>query len=126
MGRGGCCWRWPTIRLLPRWVLIGGLLVELHAHEHSVTPPRLTDDADVLVDVRTNPDGLPVLARWLIDHGLQLNAPGPDGVALTSPPIPRGHRRRTGGPRGGLVRAHQLRELAQRRPEFAQALSAAL
>lgn len=34
---------------MPRWVLIGGLLVELHAHEHAATPPRLTDDADVLV-----------------------------------------------------------------------------
>ena len=66
---------------MPRWVLIGGLLVELHAHEHAVTPPRLTDDADVLVDVRASPDGLPVVARWLVDRGLQLHAPDPDGVA---------------------------------------------
>jgi hypothetical protein len=50
---------------MPRWVLIGGLMVELHAHEHGATPPRLTDDADVLVDVRASPEGLPVVARWL-------------------------------------------------------------
>lgn len=66
---------------MPRWVLIGGLLVELHAHEHAATPPRLTDDADVLVDVRASPDGLPVVARWLVDHQLKLDAPDPDGVA---------------------------------------------
>lgn len=66
---------------MPRWVLIGGLMVELHAHEHGATPPRLTDDADVLVDVRASPDGLPVVARWLIDNGLQLEAPDPVGVA---------------------------------------------
>lgn len=51
----------------PRWVLIGGLLVELHAHEHGVAPPRLTADADVLVDVRTSPSGVPILARWLLE-----------------------------------------------------------
>jgi hypothetical protein len=65
----------------PRWVLIGGLLVELHAHEHAVAPPRLTNDADVLVDVRASPRGIPVMTRWLIDYGLQPELPGPDGVA---------------------------------------------
>lgn len=65
----------------PRWVLIGGLLVELHAHEHGVAPPRLTADADVLVDVRTSPSGVPAVARWLLDYGLQLDSPAPDGVA---------------------------------------------
>lgn len=66
---------------VPRWILIGGLLVELHAHEHAATPPRLTDDADVLVDVRASPNGLPIVARWLVNHGLKLDAPDPDGVA---------------------------------------------
>ena len=65
----------------PRWVLIGGLLVELHAHEHAAAPPRITDDADVLVDVRTSPDGLPVMAKWLITQGLELDTPDPEGVA---------------------------------------------
>lgn len=68
-------------RSMPRWVLIGGLLVELQAHEHAADPPRLTDDADVLVDVRASPAGLPVVSRWLIEHGLKLDAPDPDGVA---------------------------------------------
>lgn len=66
---------------MPRWILIGGLLVELHAHEHAATSPRLTDDADVLVDVRASPNGLPIVARWLVDHELELDAPDPDGVA---------------------------------------------
>lgn len=68
-------------RSMPRWVLIGGLLVELQAHEHAAAPPRLTDDADVLVDVRASPAGLPVVSRWLVEHGLKLDAPDPDGVA---------------------------------------------
>lgn len=36
-----------------RWVVAGGQAVLLHAAEHNRQPPRITTDADVVVDVRT-------------------------------------------------------------------------
>lgn len=36
---------------LPRWVLVGGLMVHLHLHEAGVTPPRATTDIDAVLDV---------------------------------------------------------------------------
>lgn len=65
----------------PRWVLIGGMLVELHAHERGVAPPRATVDADVLVDVRTDPGGTATVATWLTDRGLVPDTPGYQAVA---------------------------------------------
>lgn len=64
----------------PPWVLVGGLMVELHAHEHGAAPPRETEDADVLVDVRASPGGLRWLVDWLDRHGLHLASVGPDEV----------------------------------------------
>jgi hypothetical protein len=36
---------------VPPWVLVGGLMVELHTYEHGVVPVRVTDNADVFVDL---------------------------------------------------------------------------
>jgi hypothetical protein len=38
----------------PRWTLVGGLMVQLHAFEHQ-SDSRLTDDIDVLGDSRQRP-----------------------------------------------------------------------
>ncbi|MFS3128638.1 hypothetical protein ACLM5J_09550 [Nocardioides sp. Bht2] len=37
------------------WTLIGGQLVHLHCAERNVSPSRPTDDADTVVNIRTNP-----------------------------------------------------------------------
>ena len=64
----------------PPWVLVGGLMVELHAHEHGAAPPRETEDADVLVDLRARPGGLRWMVDWLQRHDLHLASVGPDDI----------------------------------------------
>lgn len=36
---------------LPRWAVVGGLMVHLHQHEHGAIPRRATTDIDVLVNI---------------------------------------------------------------------------
>lgn len=63
------------------WCLLGGQLVWLLAAEHGADPPRATDDVDVVVDVRTHPDGLRRLCGWLEDvHGFVLDGISPEGI----------------------------------------------
>lgn len=38
------------------WALVGGQMVNLHCAERGGVPPRPTDDADTVVDVRAQPD----------------------------------------------------------------------
>ncbi|MEK7424764.1 MAG: hypothetical protein AAB131_13110 [Actinomycetota bacterium] len=35
-----------------RWAIVGGQMVSIHAALEGVEPPRVTDDGDVVVDVR--------------------------------------------------------------------------
>jgi hypothetical protein len=50
---------WPTVFEIAEhtdtgaWVLIGGLMVQVHAIAAGITPPRPTRDVDVVVDVAT-------------------------------------------------------------------------
>jgi hypothetical protein len=56
------------VELLPRdWVLIGGLMVQLHALERGFTDVRATEDVDVLAQAR------PPAALRAIDVALQGN-----------------------------------------------------
>jgi hypothetical protein len=77
------------------WVLIGGQMVLLLAVEHGVPLPRVTLDADVLVDVRATPGGVERVCSWLTVQGLELEGANPDGI---------GHRfSRKARPGPGLV-----------------------
>ena len=51
------------------WTLIGAQMVALHAAEHSRTPPRSSEDADVLVDARILKPKPHHIARALLDRG---------------------------------------------------------
>lgn len=62
------------------WTLVGGQLMLLLATEHGATLPRVTLDADVLVDVRAEPRATELVSKWLRENGLQLDGPSPDGV----------------------------------------------
>lgn len=64
---------------LPRgWVLIGGLMVQLHALEHGITDIRLTRDIDVLAQAR--PQGaLKAIDDVLRDQGFQPSEPDVEG-----------------------------------------------
>ena len=67
---------------LPRnWVLIGGLMVQLHALEHGATDVRLTGDIDVLGQAR--PQGaLSSIDEALRSDGFALAGPDRDGYAF--------------------------------------------
>lgn len=62
------------------WVLIGGLMVQLHALEHATTGVRVTRDIDVLVQAR--PQGaLARVTEALLNQGFVAEGPDLDGYA---------------------------------------------
>lgn len=64
---------------VPRWSLVGGLMVRAHLFAASARPSRATTDADVLVDIRAGRGGPRAMTRVLVDHfGLTAQAT-PDG-----------------------------------------------
>jgi hypothetical protein len=69
------------VELLPReWVLVGGLMVQIHAWERGVTDVRATIDVDVLGQAR--PQGtLPAIDAALIRAGFEAMPPDLDGYA---------------------------------------------
>jgi hypothetical protein len=69
------------IELLPRdWVLVGGLMVQIHAWERGVTDVRATVDVDVLGEAR--PQGaLPGIHAALMRAGFEAVPPDEDGYA---------------------------------------------
>jgi hypothetical protein len=56
-------------RLPSGWCLVGGQMVHLHCVERGVVPPRPTDDADVALDVRSEPRMLATFTGVLVDLG---------------------------------------------------------
>jgi hypothetical protein len=67
-------------RLPGQWVLIGGLMVQLHALEHGVTDVRPTRDIDVLARARP-PGALSSIDTALRGEGFELVGPDLDGYA---------------------------------------------
>ncbi len=67
--------------ILPgEWVLIGGLMVQLHAFEHGAAEVRVTRDIDVLAQAR--PQGaLAKIAEALRAHGFEPEGPDLEGYA---------------------------------------------
>jgi hypothetical protein len=68
-----------TERLPAGWVLIGGLMVQLHAIEHGIVDVRPTRDIDVLGQARP-PGALPAIDAALRDDGFELHAPWKHGI----------------------------------------------
>jgi hypothetical protein len=67
-------------RLPGEWVLIGGLMVQLHALEHGIVVVRPTRDIDVLGQAR--PQGaLTAIDRALKAEGFEPTGRDPDGFA---------------------------------------------
>jgi hypothetical protein len=67
------------------WAVAGSQMVIVHAAAHGVGRPLVTEDADVLVDVREL--GTAEVAKWLRDRGFELQDVSVDSV---------GHRFRRG------------------------------
>ena len=63
------------------WTLIGGQMVLLHGLEKDRIPPRVSEDLDLVVDVRVRPPVLATLVSALADLGFTDAGVSADGVA---------------------------------------------
>lgn len=76
---------WHTLidleHTLPRgWALVGGQMVHLHCWQRGVMPPRVTTDADVLIDVRLKKSALSTVTEFLRDRGFAEDGRSPNEV----------------------------------------------
>jgi hypothetical protein len=55
--------------LTVKWTVIGGQMVLLHALEHGRLPPQISQDGDVITDVRADPGALGSLTEALRSLG---------------------------------------------------------
>ena len=62
------------------WTLVGGQMVHLLAWEHGEESPRVTTDADVVLDVRAYQTALQDVTQKLIDVGFDEDGVSPDGI----------------------------------------------
>jgi len=62
------------------WTLVGGQMVHLLAWEHGEESPRVTTDADVVLDVRAYQTALQDVTQKLIDSGFDEDGVSPDGI----------------------------------------------
>jgi hypothetical protein len=63
------------------WALIGGQMVLLHAIEHGRVPPQVSQDGDVIADIRAVPDALTQVVAGLECMGFGLQSISADGLA---------------------------------------------
>lgn len=53
---------------MPRWALVGGLMVQVHLHHAGLEPRRATTDVDILIDVQIIANATQRAARTLRDQ----------------------------------------------------------
>lgn len=63
------------------WALIGGQMVLLHALEHGQVPPQISQDGDVIADIRAVPGALTRVVADLEHLGFSLQSISADGLA---------------------------------------------
>lgn len=63
------------------WTLVGGQMVLLHALEHGQVPPQVSQDGDVLSDVRTTQSAFRDVVAVLKMAGFAPEIPSADGIA---------------------------------------------
>lgn len=63
------------------WTLIGAQMVALHGLEHGKQPPRLSNDIDVLANVRVLQDATRRLSQVLVEEGFEMDTPNMDGLS---------------------------------------------
>lgn len=68
-------------RMHSDWTLVGGQMVLLHALEGGRTPPRVSEDLDLVVDARIRPPALPTMMTVLAELRFTSVGVSPDGVA---------------------------------------------
>jgi hypothetical protein len=63
------------------WALIGGQMVLLHALEHGQVPPQISQDGDVIADIRAVPGALTRVVAGIENLGFSLQSISADGLA---------------------------------------------
>jgi hypothetical protein len=63
------------------WTLIGAQMVALHGMERNRMPPRRSQDADVLANVRAIQDATRRLSQALVQRGFEMDPPNLDGLS---------------------------------------------
>ena len=63
------------------WTIVGGQMVLLHALEHGVVPPTVSQDGDVMADVRSEQRSLQKVTSQLEGLGFELAGMDRDGTA---------------------------------------------
>lgn len=78
---------WLRLNAPAPWVLIGAQMVALHGWLRGREAIRPSQDADLLVNVRTVTSGTELMGQTLVERGYEFELPNPEGV---------GHRFRAG------------------------------
>lgn len=63
------------------WAVVGGQMVLLHALEHRQVPPQISQDGDVVADVRAAPNAISAIVNALQRAGFAVAGMSPDGLA---------------------------------------------
>lgn len=62
------------------WTLVGGQMVLLHALEHDTAVPVVSQDGDIVADVRANPKSLRIVVAALAELGFDPAPASADGI----------------------------------------------
>jgi len=68
-------------QLTAPWTLVGGQMVLLHALEHGQVPPQVSQDGDVVADVRAQRSAIKQVVAQLESMGFELDGMSPDLLA---------------------------------------------
>jgi hypothetical protein len=63
------------------WALVGGQMVLLHALEHGRVPPQISQDGDIVADVRTRQSAVHDVVAALEAAGFEPDIPSAEGIA---------------------------------------------
>lgn len=63
------------------WTLVGGQMVLLHVLEHGHVPPQVSQDGDVVADIRSVPDALARVVAAVEGLGFELESMSTEGLA---------------------------------------------
>ena len=63
------------------WALVGGQMVLLHAVEHGRVPPQISQDGDLIADVRSEQGAITAVVDLLTGTGFELDGISPEGLA---------------------------------------------
>ena len=66
---------------VPHWTLVGGQMVLLHALEHGSSQSVVSQDGDVLADIRVDQGAIRAVVTALEVAGFRVDGYGPDGLA---------------------------------------------